>query len=91
MARIEEAAIGDDLAKVADGDPAAMERVARATTAWNATLRTTCVATQLEGGHAKNALPQLAAANVNCRVLPEEKRSSDVTADAEEASSPTIR
>src|SRR5439155_25058775 len=38
----------------------------------NATLRTTCVATQLEGGHAKNALPQLAAATVNCRVLPED-------------------
>jgi acetylornithine deacetylase/succinyl-diaminopimelate desuccinylase-like protein len=35
-------------------------------------LRTTCVATQLEGGHAKNALPQLAAANVNCRVLPDD-------------------
>ncbi len=33
-------------------------------------LRTTCVATMLEGGHAQNALPQLAAANVNCRVLP---------------------
>jgi len=30
------------------------------------------VATQIEGGHAKNALPQLAAANVNCRVLPED-------------------
>jgi acetylornithine deacetylase/succinyl-diaminopimelate desuccinylase-like protein len=39
---------------------------------YNATLRTTCVATQLEGGHALNALPQLAAANVNCRVLPED-------------------
>ena len=38
----------------------------------NATLRTTCVATQLEGGHAVNALPQLAAATVNCRVLPED-------------------
>ena len=49
-----------------------MEKVAAATTAWNATLRTTCVATQLEGGHARNALPQLAAANVNCRVLPED-------------------
>jgi acetylornithine deacetylase/succinyl-diaminopimelate desuccinylase-like protein len=35
-------------------------------------LRTTCVATMLEGGHARNALPQLAAANVNCRVLPAE-------------------
>jgi acetylornithine deacetylase/succinyl-diaminopimelate desuccinylase-like protein len=39
---------------------------------WNSMLRTTCVATQLEGGHAMNALPQLAAANVNCRVLPED-------------------
>ncbi|MDP9051338.1 MAG: M20/M25/M40 family metallo-hydrolase [Acidobacteriota bacterium] len=39
---------------------------------WNSMLRTTCVATQLEGGHALNALPQLAAANVNCRVLPED-------------------
>ena len=35
-------------------------------------MRTTCVATQLEGGHAENALPQLAAAIVNCRVLPHE-------------------
>ena len=33
---------------------------------------TTCVATLLEGGHARNALPQLAAAGVNCRVLPED-------------------
>jgi acetylornithine deacetylase/succinyl-diaminopimelate desuccinylase-like protein len=35
-------------------------------------LRTTCVATRLEGGHANNALPQTAAANVNCRLLPDE-------------------
>ena len=49
-----------------------MERVAAASPVWNATLRTTCVATQLEGGHAMNALPQLAAATVNCRVLPED-------------------
>jgi hypothetical protein len=35
-------------------------------------MRTTCVATQLEGGHATNALPQLAAANVNCRLLPDD-------------------
>src|SRR5262249_21272691 len=32
----------------------------------------TCVATQLEGGHASNALPQLAAANINCRLLPDD-------------------
>lgn len=38
----------------------------------NSTLRTTCVATLLEGGHAPNALPQRATANVNCRMLPDE-------------------
>jgi len=37
---------------------------------WNAMLRTTCVATMLEGGHAENALPQSARATVNCRILP---------------------
>lgn len=36
----------------------------------NATLRTTCVATMLKGGHATNALPAMAEANVNCRILP---------------------
>ena len=72
MAGIEKGPISADLAKVANGDTAAMTRVARTSTPWNATLRTTCVATQLEGGHAKNALPQLAAATVNCRVLPED-------------------
>src|SRR6476619_1472866 len=72
MSKIEDPSVRGDLAKAADGVPDAMERVARATTAWNATLRTTCVATQLEAGHAKNALPQLAAANVNCRVLPDD-------------------
>jgi acetylornithine deacetylase/succinyl-diaminopimelate desuccinylase-like protein len=49
-----------------------LERAAAASPTWNSMLRTTCVATQLEGGHALNALPQLAAANVNCRVLPED-------------------
>jgi len=33
-------------------------------------LRTTCVATLLDGGHATNALPQRAGANVNCRIFP---------------------
>jgi len=37
---------------------------------YNSMLRTTCVATQLAGGHATNALPQLAEANVNCRIYP---------------------
>ena len=39
----------------------------------NSRMRTTCVATLLEGGHASNALPQRATANVNCRILPDEK------------------
>src|ERR1051326_4266230 len=39
---------------------------------FNALLRTTCVATRLEGGHANNALPQTAAAKVNCRMLPQD-------------------
>jgi acetylornithine deacetylase/succinyl-diaminopimelate desuccinylase-like protein len=38
----------------------------------NALLRTTCVATRLDGGHANNALPQSAGANVNCRMFPED-------------------
>lgn len=37
---------------------------------YNATLRTTCVATRLDAGHADNALPQRAVATVNCRILP---------------------
>jgi acetylornithine deacetylase/succinyl-diaminopimelate desuccinylase-like protein len=72
MSKIETGTTKDDLAKTAAGDPQAMARLARATPAFNAALRTTCVATQLEGGHAVNALPQLAAATVNCRVLPED-------------------
>jgi len=72
MSGIEKGAVSADLAAVANGDTAAMTRAAHASTPWNATLRTTCVATMLEGGHALNALPQLAAATVNCRVLPED-------------------
>ena len=37
---------------------------------FNSLLRTTCVATLISGGHAENALPQQARANVNCRILP---------------------
>ncbi|MBT8099984.1 MAG: M20/M25/M40 family metallo-hydrolase [Gammaproteobacteria bacterium] len=41
----------------------------------NSLLRTTCIATLLSGGHAPNAIPQLATAEVNCRVLPQSKES----------------
>ena len=72
MAAIDSTPLKIDLEKTASGSHDAMQRVAASSPAYNATLRTTCVATMLEGGHALNALPQLAAANVNCRVLPED-------------------
>jgi acetylornithine deacetylase/succinyl-diaminopimelate desuccinylase-like protein len=50
-------------------DPAAIARLS-AQPPYNAQLRTTCVATKLEAGHAENALPQLARATVNCRIVP---------------------
>jgi acetylornithine deacetylase/succinyl-diaminopimelate desuccinylase-like protein len=52
-------------------DAAAIARLS-ASANYNSQLRTTCVATMLEGGHASNALPQSARAIVNCRVLPGE-------------------
>jgi acetylornithine deacetylase/succinyl-diaminopimelate desuccinylase-like protein len=51
-------------------DRAAAARLSAQSPYFNSLLRTTCVATQLDGGHALNALPQLATANVNCRILP---------------------
>ena len=61
-----------DMAAVARPTPdsAALRRLSDASPLYNAQLRTTCVATELTGGHAENALPQLAAATVNCRVMP---------------------
>ena len=64
-------ALGADLkaASSVPGDPAAIKRLSE--DPWfNAQMRTTCIATLLTGGHAPNALPQSATANVNCRRLP---------------------
>ena len=72
MAKIEKGPMAADLAAVAQGSQQAMERVAAKSPGMNSMLRTTCVATQLEGGHAPNALPQLAAANINCRIFPDD-------------------
>ncbi|MEO5894166.1 MAG: M20/M25/M40 family metallo-hydrolase [Vicinamibacterales bacterium] len=66
--------VGADMKAVAAAatpDPAAVERLSK-TTLYNAFLRTTCVATMLDGGHAENALPQRARATVNCRIIPGE-------------------
>lgn len=64
---------GSDLKAVAAGtaDADAIARVSQ-DAGWNSTLRTTCVATMVDAGHAPNALPQRARANVNCRILPGE-------------------
>jgi acetylornithine deacetylase/succinyl-diaminopimelate desuccinylase-like protein len=52
-------------------DPAAAAYLSQTPT-YNALLRTTCVATLTEAGHAENALPQRARATINCRMLPTE-------------------
>jgi len=72
-ADLEEPRVAADMRAMASAqpDPAAVARLS-GTPAYNAQLRTTCVATMLEGGHAYNALPQVARATVNCRILPGE-------------------
>src|SRR3954462_4463548 len=63
--------IAADMRAVArNGAPPAARRLAAAEPYYNAQMRTTCVATRLEGGHADNALPQLARAMVHCRMGP---------------------
>jgi acetylornithine deacetylase/succinyl-diaminopimelate desuccinylase-like protein len=57
---------------VANSNDARAAATLSADPAYNSQLRTTCVATMLEGGHARNALPQRARAHVNCRILPDE-------------------
>ena len=53
-------------------DKAAANRIANYSPMYNSKLRTTCVATMLNGGHAQNALPQTARAIINCRMLPDD-------------------
>ncbi|WP_028924543.1 M20/M25/M40 family metallo-hydrolase [Pseudonocardia acaciae] len=57
-------------ALAANPNDAAAAATLSADPVFNATLRTTCVPTQIQGGHARNALPQQAEANVNCRIFP---------------------
>jgi acetylornithine deacetylase/succinyl-diaminopimelate desuccinylase-like protein len=69
------AARGDDMGKAmvaiaADPNDKDAEKRLNTDRIYHSMLRTTCVATLLEGGHANNALPQRAAANVNCRMFP---------------------
>ena len=57
---------------VANPNDAAAAATLSADPRYNSQLRTSCVATMLEGGHATNALPQRARANINCRIVPGE-------------------
>ena len=71
MAAIEHGAVAADFRALlaTPPDPAAIDRLSK-DPRYNATMRTTCVATMMSAGHAPNALPQRAAANVNCRIFP---------------------
>ncbi len=71
MATVETGQLSSDMKSLVGAKPdrAAITRLS-AQAPYNAQLRTTCVATRLEGGHADNALPQVARAMVNCRILP---------------------
>jgi acetylornithine deacetylase/succinyl-diaminopimelate desuccinylase-like protein len=71
MARIETGQEAADMRAILQDppDPKAVDRLSQ-NARFNSTMRTTCVATMLSGGHALNALPQRATANVNCRIFP---------------------
>jgi acetylornithine deacetylase/succinyl-diaminopimelate desuccinylase-like protein len=70
-ADVEEPALGRAMkALVTNANDAQALATVSADPRYNAMLRTTCVATMLTGGHATNALPQLAEANINCRLYP---------------------
>jgi acetylornithine deacetylase/succinyl-diaminopimelate desuccinylase-like protein len=71
MSKIEPAETAADMRAILKTPPdeAAIARLSK-DPRYNSTMRTTCVATMLAGGHAYNALPQRAEANVNCRIFP---------------------
>lgn len=71
MAGIETGQKADDMRAILRSPPdaAALARIMD-DPSYNAILHTTCVATMLDAGHAPNALPQRAGANVNCRIFP---------------------
>jgi acetylornithine deacetylase/succinyl-diaminopimelate desuccinylase-like protein len=73
MAKVSPEPLSNQMKAAALGSQDSAEQLAGTSTTLNATLRTTCVATMLDGGHALNALPQTAGAFVNCRVLPDMK------------------
>lgn len=74
QAELSDSAVAQDMQAVLRDPPdePAAQRLWARNPGWNGTLRTTCTPTMIDGGHAPNALPQRAKANVNCRILPGE-------------------
>ena len=73
--RVAGKARGDDMGQAmiaiaANPQDKAAEAMLNTDKSYHSMLRTTCVATLLDGGHANNALPQRAGANINCRIFP---------------------
>jgi acetylornithine deacetylase/succinyl-diaminopimelate desuccinylase-like protein len=75
MSAIETSQVSKDMKAIVNVPPdtAAILRLSQSPY-YNAMMRTTCVATMLDAGHAENALPQTATAIVNCRILPGESQ-----------------
>jgi acetylornithine deacetylase/succinyl-diaminopimelate desuccinylase-like protein len=74
VTRLESPEVRASVAALAAGDnrPDVIAPLTRRA-AWDNQIRTTCVATMLDAGHAENAMAQTARATVNCRLLPDEK------------------
>ncbi|MGC3945980.1 MAG: M20/M25/M40 family metallo-hydrolase [Chryseolinea sp.] len=89
---IEGGQLGEDMKSIikTPHDPKALERLS-AFPNYNALLRTTCVATLIDGGHADNALPQTATATVNCRILPNDDPKKIMETLVEVFNDPTIK
>ncbi len=75
----------------ANPDDAAAVATLRSSTSYVGKVSTTCVATMIGGGHAENALPQRATANVNCRVFPGHSRAEIVAELAQVAGVPQVK
>ena len=79
-AKAQPGVVGDAITKLlADPTDAGADAIVSRDKAMHSTLRTTCVATLLNAGHAENALPQRATANINCRIFPGESVDGTLT------------
>jgi acetylornithine deacetylase/succinyl-diaminopimelate desuccinylase-like protein len=77
-------------ALVANPNDTAANAIVSKDPTFHSMLRTTCVATLLDGGHANNALPQRAGANINCRVFPSETVEQTQAALAQAINNPKV-